>query len=168
MAQQSPIRPTDAEARKLGRQLLGAARFAALAVLGPDGAPHVSRIALTTAPDGQPMTLISQLSAHTAALMADTQCSVLVGEPEVRGDPLTWPRMTLTCVARFVPHGDPVHPGLRGHYLSRLPKAKLYIDFADFTLAILEVRAAALNGGFGKAFALTPGDLGLPPPPEKA
>jgi len=40
------------------------------------------------------------------------------------------------------------------------PKAQLYIGFADFSLLRLKVSAGHLNGGFGKAFVLTPEDLG--------
>ena len=57
---------------------------------------------------------------------------------------------------------------LRAHYLATHPKAKLYIDFADFNFVGFEVEAGHLNGGFGKAFRLTPADLaptGQPPAP---
>ena len=50
---------------------------------------------------------------------------------------------------------------LRAHYLTHQPKAKLYIDFGDFSLVRLRVTKAHLNGGFGKAFILTPEDLGM-------
>ncbi|PWR01709.1 pyridoxamine 5-phosphate oxidase [Meridianimarinicoccus roseus] len=163
MAETSPINPTDDDARALARELLAGARFGALGVIDPaSGAPSVSRIAVATAPDGQPLTLISDLSAHTAALQATPTCSLLVGEPGPRGDPLTHPRMTLACRARFIAHGADGWSQLRGHYMSQHPKAKLYIDFADFSFARLEVERAALNGGFGKAFNLTAADLGLP------
>lgn len=156
----SPIRPTDDQARALTRDLIGAARFAALAVLHPDtGAPHVSRIALGQAPDGQPMTLISSLALHTRALHANPTASLLIGEPPAKGDPLAFARLTLTATARFIDHSDPSHNGLRDHYLATHPKAKLYADFADFSFVIFVITHAALNGGFGKAYNLTPADL---------
>ena len=162
MPEINPIRDTDAEARALGRRLLDEARFGALAVREPGtGVPHVTRIAVARAPDGKPLTLISDLSTHTRALKADPVCSLLVGEPGERGDPLTHPRMTLVCRADFTPHSAPGFAPLRAHYLQTHPKAKLYIDFADFSFAVLRVARADLNGGFGKAFQLTPGDLGL-------
>ncbi|MEM1385739.1 MAG: pyridoxamine 5-phosphate oxidase [Pseudomonadota bacterium] len=162
MPEINPIRETDAEARALGHQLLDEARFGALAVREPvTGVPHVTRIAVARAPHGQPLTLISDLSTHTRALKADPICSLLVGEPGERGDPLTHPRMTLVCKAVFTPHADPGYAPLRAHYLQAHPKAKLYIDFADFSFATLNVTRADLNGGFGKAFQLTPADLGL-------
>lgn len=162
MPEINPIRETDAEARALGHRLLDEARFGALAVCEPStGVPHVTRIAVARTPDGQPLTLISDLSTHTKALKADPVCSLLVGEPGDRGDPLTHPRMTLVCTATFTSHGDPGYAPLRSHYLQTHPKAKLYIDFADFSFATLQVTRADLNGGFGKAFQLTPADLGL-------
>lgn len=160
MKQQSPIRPTDDGARQLARDLIDTARFAALAVTDPDtSTPSISRIALVTDPDGAPLTLISQLSAHTRHLMADPRCALLVGEPGAKGDPLTHPRLSLQCTATFIPHDDPRRAALRAHYLTQYPKAQLYIDFADFLFARFDVTSAALNGGFGKAFHLTPEDL---------
>ncbi len=155
-----PIRPTDDEARVLARSLLDNARFAALGVLDPDtGAPMVTRIALARGPDGAPLTLISDLSAHTRALRADPRASLLVGEPGPRGDPLTHPRLTLQGRVAFVDRAGPDHGGLRRTYLDQNPKAQLYIDFADFTLVRLDIAEAHLNGGFGKAYRLTAADL---------
>ena len=157
-----PIRETDDAARDLARGLIAGARYGALGVTDPEGGgPMVSRIAVATTPEGRPMTLISDLSHHTRALRADPACSLLVGEPGDRGDPLTHPRITLQCTARFVRHGEPGHQELRAHYLAQQPKAQLYIDFADFAFALFDVRVAHLNGGFGKAYRLTPADLGI-------
>ena len=158
----NPIRPTDTEARSLARGLITHARFAALGVIDPDSAaPMVTRIAFGTTPQGQPMTLISDLSQHTRALRANPAASVLLGEPGPRGDPLTHPRLTLQAATRFLRHGEAGHAALAAHYLRDHPKARLYIGFADFSFALFDVRAAWLNGGFGRAFALTPADLGL-------
>ncbi|OSP55683.1 HugZ family protein [Pseudoruegeria sp. SK021] len=162
MSSPSVIRPTDDDARALAQRLIGTARSGALAVLDPtSGVPQVTRVAMGTTPEGQPLTLISELSAHTVALRADLRCSLLLGEPGPRGDPLTHPRLTLTCTACFVPRDDPAHIRLRAHYLGTHPKAQLYIDFSDFSFLQFRVHSAALNGGFGKAFHLGPGDLGL-------
>ena len=157
MSRTDPIRPTDDNARVLARSLLDGAGFAALAVLTDAGTPFVSRIAIGTAPDGIPITLVSSLSAHTGALKANPACSLLVGEPGPKGDPLTHPRLTLEARARFVDDKE----SLRGHWLASHPKAKLYIDFADFAFVRFDIAAGHLNGGFGKAFRLTAADLGL-------
>jgi putative heme iron utilization protein len=150
-----PIRPTDDEARTMARGLMETARFAALAVIDPEtGAPMVTRIALVPGPDGAPLTLISTLSSHTAALAANPACSLLIGEPGPKGDPLTHPRLTLQARA------EPADKhALREHYLSLYPKATLYYDFGDFGLTRFAPLAGLLNGGFGKAYRLSPADL---------
>lgn len=155
----NPIRPTDAEARTLAHGLLATARFAALGVRDPDsGSPMVTRIALVPAapddPAAAPLTLISSLSGHTSALDADPACSLLIGEPGEKGDPLTHPRLTLQARAEIADKA-----ALREHYLSHYPKALLYFDFADFRIMRFQPLVAHLNGGFGKAFRLLPDDL---------
>ena len=160
MEDPSPIRPTDDEARALARSLITGARFAALAVLTPGtGAPAVTRIALGLDAASLPLTLISQLSAHTRALHANPRAGLLVGEPGPKGDPLTHPRLSLDTRAEFVDRASPDHATLRALWLASHPKAKLYIDFADFSFVRLRPLGAALNGGFGRAFLLTPEDL---------
>lgn len=157
----TPFRPVNDDACTLARRLLDAATFAALGVL-EHGAPSVTRIAFATTPDGAPLSLVSELSSHTAALIAHPACSLLVGEPGNRGDPLTHPRLTLQAEARFIRQGSDAHRTLRAYYLSQRPKAKLYIDFADFHLVRFEVTEALLNGGFGRAYKLMPADLERP------
>lgn len=158
----SPIRPTDDEARALGRALIDDARFGALGVIDPEtNTPMVSRIAVGTDSNGCPITLISDLSHHTKALRVSPSASLLLGEPGEKGDPLTHPRITLQVEADFLSRKAKAFPNLRTHYLRQRPKAKLYIDFADFQLVHLRVTSAMLNGGFGKAFLLQPSDLNL-------
>ncbi|MDE4176430.1 pyridoxamine 5'-phosphate oxidase family protein [Phaeobacter sp. PT47_59] len=155
----SPIRPTDDEARHLARTLMREARFAALGVIGDDGCPLVTRVAFGLSPEGQPISLISTLSAHTRALQGNPACSLMVGEPGIKGDPLTHPRLSLQGRVRFVSNSGEEHDRLASHYLQSHPKAKLYIGFADFAFIRLELASGHLNGGFGKAFHLTPEDL---------
>lgn len=163
MPEKSPIRPTDDEARALGRALIKGARFGSLGVRDPQtGAPVVSRVSVAVGPDGGPVTLVSDLSHHTQALKADPVCSLLVGEPGDKGDALTYPRLTLLARADFLRHGEPGHTEMRAQYLRQHPKAKLYIDFADFSFVRFAITSAHLNGGFGKAFVLTPEDLAPP------
>lgn len=158
----SPIRPTDEEARALARRLIAGARFAALSVLHPEtGGPYVSRIALGRTAEGTPVTLISSLALHTTALKADPRAALLIGEPGSKGDPLAHPRLSLRACARFIARDDPAHAAIRKTYLADHPKSKVYADFADFGFVLFEAEGAALNGGFGRAYMLTPEDLGL-------
>jgi heme iron utilization protein len=149
-----PIRPTDDAARTLASALIREARHGALGVIDPaTGAPQVSRVAVGW--DGAaPILLVSDLSSHTRALALHPACSLMVGEPGVRGDPLTHPRLTIQCNAMVADKA-----ALRDLWLRDHPKALLYIDFADFRMLRLGVSGAFLNGGFGRAFNLTPADL---------
>lgn len=153
------IRGTDADAILLAKTLLRSARFGALAVLDPaTGAPLASRVGVATDADGTPIILVSGLSAHTPAILADPRCSLLLGEPG-KGDALAHPRITLVCRAVRLTAETPDHEQARRRYLYRNPKAKLYAGLGDFSFFRLEVERAGLNGGFGKAYLLTRDDL---------
>ena len=158
----SPFRPTDDQARVLARGLLEGAKMGALGVHEADtGAPMVTRVGVGQDQSGRPAMLISDLSQHTKALRADAACSLLLGTLVEKGDPLNAPRLTLMGQVAFIGNGDAGYAALAARYLKTHPEAKLYIGFADFSFAVLTVERAYLNGGFGKAFLLTAGDLGL-------
>ena len=149
-----PFRELDDEARAVMNGLLEAATHAALAVVREDGTPSVTRVAFSVDKDRVPVTLISDLSLHTKALRSDRACSLLIGEPGEKGDPLTHPRLTLHCLPQFVTREDTGYADLRAWYLERRPKAKLYADFADFNFVRFEVLDGLLNAGFGKAYKI--------------
>lgn len=156
----SPIRPTDETARALARSLIAGADFGAFAVLHPEtGTPHVARIALMPAIGGGLFAFVSALALHTRALAAAPQVGLLLGEPGPKGDPLTHPRLSLTATARFLSPHEGAAQGLRGAWLARHPKAKVYIDLPDFRFVHLAPTGALLNGGFGRAFELSAADL---------
>ena len=173
------LQPVDEAARHLARMLLRSAREGALGVLRPgDGFPAVSRTLLATDVSGCPIILVSGLSLHARALAADPRCSLLVTRSG-KGDPLAHPRMTIFAEA------VPVAPGgadgalaiarggetaavgfnageaaaVRERFLSRHPKAKLYVDFPDFRFLRLAPLGASLNGGFARAFELGATDI---------
>jgi putative heme iron utilization protein len=149
-----PIRAVDDDARALARGILTGARFGALGVIDPEsGGPMVTRVAVGW--DGAAaVILVSDLSLHTVALRRDPACSLLLGEPGAKGDPLTHPRLTLMARAEAADKA-----ALRAGWLAAHPKAALYVDFADFRMFRLMPRGAHLNGGFGKAWRLGPHDL---------
>lgn len=158
-ARPDPVAAADADARALARSLM-ATGHAALAVTDPaDGTPGISRIAFGIGPDAIPLTLVSALASHHAALQANAACALMLGEAGAKGDPLTHPRLMIKARAEFVAPDDPARPALRDHWLATHPKAKLYIDFADFAFVRLHPLSALLNGGFGRAFRLSPEDL---------
>jgi len=142
MAKTDPIRETDDEAPALARQLIEDATFAALGVIDPGtGSPMVTRIAIATTSDGRPLTLISDLSSHAKGLKQNPACSLL------------------QCRAHATRQGEPGHTELAARYLMLRPKAKLYSGFEDFFHVTFEILSAHLNGGFARAYRLTPGDL---------
>jgi len=160
----SVIRETDAEAIRLAKTLLRTSRYGALAAIDArDGSPIASRVGVATDTDGAPLILVSGLAPHTAAILADPRCSLLLGEPG-KGDPLAHARITIACRAvRFARDTDDWARAER-RYLNKNPKAKLYVGLGDFSFFRLEVEKASLNGGFGKAYALTRDDLLSPGP----
>ncbi|MFB2550593.1 HugZ family pyridoxamine 5'-phosphate oxidase [Ensifer soli] len=165
----SVIRPTDAEALRLARNLVRSARSGAIAVVEPEsgGFPSVSRVLLGIDVDGAPVILVSALSLHTRALRADRRASLLVGEPG-KGDPLAHPRLTVQCDAEEVVRDSAAHSRIRARFLRRHPKSQLYIDFPDFSFFRLKPLRASLNGGFGKAYLLAGEDLAIVSPAIEA
>jgi putative heme iron utilization protein len=155
------IRETDDEAIRLARTLIATARHGALAVVDhASGFPGASRVALATDVDGTPVILVSALSGHTRPMLDDPRTSLMVGEVG-KGDPLAHPRVTLYTRARKLDRDSVEGRRVRARYLARQPKAALYADFGDFAFFRLEIERASLNGGFGKAYELTAGDLAL-------
>ena len=144
-----------AEAVADAKRLMRLSRTAALATLDDaTGAPLTTLVGVASDFDGAPLFLMSTLARHTRHLVADPRASLLLaGEPE-RGDPLNHPRVTLN--GRI---GRAEEPRVRTRYLQRNPKAKLYVDFADFAFFRLAIEGVHFNGGFGRADALTPADI---------
>ena len=158
----NPIRDTDDDARTLAGRLMKEARIAALGVADPEtGAPYVSRIAITHDGKGAMVTLVSDLSRHARALRLRPDASLLLGEPGPKGDPLSHPRLTLQARARIIAPKSNTPPELRDRWLSAHPKARLYVDFADFHFVTFDILQGYLNAGFGKAFAMNANDLKL-------
>lgn len=153
------IRETDAESIRLAKTLVRTARHGAIAFLDPKtGAPSINRVGTATDIDGTPLILVSLLSAHTPAILADPRCSLLVGVTG-KGDPLAHPRISLSCRAVRLERGTADHARAERRYLNRNPKAKLYAGLGDFSIFRLEPEVGSLNAGFGKAYLLTRSDL---------
>lgn len=154
------IQQTTDEVRALAKQLITTASYGALGVLDPaTGRPSVTRVALASDTDNTPLLLASGLATHTPALNANPVCSLLLGEPGDKGDPLVHPRITLACVAQKFTREDEGYSRLRELFLQQRPKVKLYIDLGDFVIFRLNIESAGLNGGFGKAYHLTADDI---------
>lgn len=151
------LQPVDEDVRREVKTLIRTARAGALGLLDSETSwPSVSRVGLATDIDGAPVFPMSDLSGRTTRLEADNRASLMVGEIG-KGDPLAHKRITL--YGHLKRCGGDDHDRVRGRYLARHPKAKLYIDFKDFSLWRFEVDRASFNGGFGRAYAMTASDL---------
>ena len=141
-----------AEARRLLRSI----RAGTLATVDAAGHPFASLVNVATAADGSPVLLLSQLAAHTGQLEHAPRCALLLAETG-KGDPLAHARLTVLADALRDPD-----EALRGRFLRRHPKAKLYAGFGDFGIWRLHPVRAHLNGGFARAAAVSAADLLLP------
>jgi putative heme iron utilization protein len=119
----------------------------------------VTRIAFGLCGDGQILSLMSDLSAHSRRLKANPRCGVLIGEPPAKGDPLAFARLSIATKVKFVSRDGPDHVKHRAAWLKSHPKSALYIDFGDFNFVVFTPLHADLNGGFGKAYRLTPDEI---------
>jgi putative heme iron utilization protein len=154
-----PVQLADAQALALARDLLSLGH-AALAWTDPDtGIPGISRIAFARDPEAGMLTLVSGLAPHYRSLRDRPDCALMLGEVGAKGDPLTHPRLMIRATASFVAPDDPSRAGLRDRWLQRNPKATIYIDLPDFAFVRLTPLSALLNGGFGRAFQISPADL---------
>jgi putative heme iron utilization protein len=140
-------------ARSNAKRLLRLARTGALATLDASG-PLTTLIGVASDWDGAPLFLMSELARHTKNLAANPHASLLLASEGGRGDPLNQPRITLNGVVRPRAGEDG-----RERYLRRNPKAKLYANFADFSVRRLDVETVHFNGGFGRADPLTAEDI---------
>ena len=121
-------------------------RAGALATLGRlDGFPLATLTTLALDDDGVPLIFVSELSAHTRNLLADARFSLLLARAG-KGDPLTHARVTLTGTAERTDRA-----ACKARFLAQTPKAKLYAEFADFSLWRLVPASIHLVAGFGKA-----------------
>jgi putative heme iron utilization protein len=156
MEKSNPAPPATPEARAMVQAYM-ALGHAALAYTAADGWPGINRIALGRDGGGVPLTLISSLAPHVAGLRAHPNCALMLGEPGQKGDPLTHPRVMIRAKAAFAVPSE--RADLRDLWLTSHPKAKLYIDFADFAFVRFWPVDGLLNAGFGKAFTLTALDI---------
>ncbi len=150
-------------ARALARRP-GAAMLATLT----DGVPDASLVTPCCLPDMGVALLLSRLSRHTRALLAEPACALLfhgdpVAEPMAAdsgpANPQTIPRLSLRGHA--VPDDT---ASLRRRYLAVHPYAEAYAGFTDFSLFRFTPVAAHLVAGFGLARTLSPASLlGAPP-----
>jgi heme iron utilization protein len=150
--------PQDFKPIDVAKELLRATRSGSLATLDRNtGHPFCSLVNIATDIDGSPLTLVSQLSTHTANIEVDPRASVLLASTG-KGDPLAYPRLTALGAFEKIERGSPDEGRIVRRYSARHPK-NMYAGFADFGLWRLKVVSAHLNGGFARAADLKASDL---------
>lgn len=134
------------------RDLIGRQRWAALATRTKEG-PIASHVAYVTEPDFSSVLLhLSQLAAHTRALMVDPSASLSITETDDgRTDPQTLARVTLFGRVEVVERASQDHESGKQRYLARLPAAEPLFEFSDFCLIRLPIETLRYVGGFGAA-----------------
>jgi putative heme iron utilization protein len=130
------------------RTLVAQGKVAALATLGDDGAPWASLIMYAALSDGTPVICISTLAEHGRNLLRDKRSSLVIGEPDVAGDPLDSGRVTLAGRVEE-PEGEQLEAA-RGAYRGASPASKLYGELGDFTYYVLRVERVRWVGGYGR------------------
>ncbi|OBH93070.1 HugZ family protein [Mycobacterium scrofulaceum] len=151
-----PLRPsTDSKrlsAAEHARTIAAATNAATLASLTPDGDPWASLVAYGLL-GGAPVLCVSNLAEHGRNLAADPRASLSIVAGAAEADPLARARITLAgTVAR--PLADDRNAA-RAAYLNAVPEARLYVDFTDFALWVLNVHRVRWVGGYGRMDSAT-------------
>jgi putative heme iron utilization protein len=110
-----------------------------------EGQPFASLVTQAVAPDGAVLMLLSAMAEHSRHLNAEPRCALMVtGEAEN----LNWqtaPRLTVS--GRAVRLED---PAARRYWVAHHPYARLYADFADFTVWRMAPESGLFVAGFGQ------------------
>jgi len=96
---------------------------------------------------GRPIFLISTMAMHTHNLQADPRASLLVTQPDVKGDPLGFARVTLIGNVAGVQESEVAEA--KKLYLAHHPHSKNWVEFEDFFFHRMEVVDVYYVGGFG-------------------
>lgn len=98
---------------------------------------------------GSPYVFISDLALHTDNINANPNVSVMVFEPDKKGNVFNGARVTLSGKLVKVEDEGSVEK-LKKTYLAKNPDAKEFIDFGDFNFYMLKIEKIYFIGGFGE------------------
>ena len=131
------------------RTLVYSGRIGSLSTLSRKhpGFPFGSLMPYSLDEQGRPIFLISTMAMHTQNLQLDPRASLLVAQPDAKGDPLGASRVTL--VGNVVAVSEPQRVEARKLYLARYDSSKHWVDFEDFFFYHLHVVDVYYVGGFG-------------------
>jgi len=149
---QPPTKSDRPSAAEQARTIAAGSNAATLATLTADGDPWASLVAYGLL-GGSPVLCVSNLAEHGRNLTGDPRASVSIAAASSDPDPLAGSRITLA--------GEVTRPAAseqdaaRAAYLDAVPAARLYLDFSDFTLWVLQVRRVRWVGGYGRMDSAT-------------
>ncbi len=137
-------------------QLIRDGRWAAMAVVGPDG-PIAAQVAYVPEADmSGVVVLLSLLAAHTRALRDDPRAALSISEPDDgRDDPQTLRRISLHGRFVEIERDAPEFAATATRYQERFPAAQRLFEFSDFRLLRLVIDQARYVGGLGNARTLS-------------
>jgi putative heme iron utilization protein len=142
------------DARRLLRQI----RHGSLATFDREtGYPYASLVNFATDLAGLPVIFISRLARHTHNLLFNPKASLLVARLPASGDVLTGSRVTV--LGEFQPAA---REAVAARYGDHHPKARMYLDFPDFSFWRLEARLVHAVAGFGRIETLDAEAVFLP------
>lgn len=116
--------------------------------------PHGSLVIAATTTVGEPLLLLSELAVHTQNIAADPRVALLYDGSDHHDGLLSGSRISILGSAVSEPRDV-----VRERYLRRYPEARTYLEFGDFEMYRVEIRAAHLVAGFGAIHWLEPKDV---------
>ena len=149
---QPPIGAARPSAAEQARTIAAAGNAATLATLTADGDPWASFVAYGLL-DGKPVLCLSNLAEHGRNLAGDPRASLSIVAESGDGDPLAKSRITLAGLVSQPSAAD--RDAARAVYASAVPAARMFLDFSDFTLWVLEVQRVRWVGGYGRMDSAT-------------
>jgi hypothetical protein len=124
-----------------------------LSTINPDGSPDASHAAYLCGADGSLYFFLSDLSSHTANLLANPRAAALIVSN--RGDAFARPRLSLKGGVVRLPRDDAAGAELLDQFAARHGKiVGLLRQLGDFHLFQMQPDEALLVMGFGKAWPL--------------
>lgn len=111
-----------------------------------DGFPFGSMVTFATDESGRPILAVSSLSPHTADLLADPRCSLLVNHSSSSSsNESSTSATTVVLVGTAEQVGGAEWAAVRAAYLKRHPDA-FWVDFADFHLLRIQPVKVRVTG----------------------
>jgi heme iron utilization protein len=146
---QGSTRPSAAEQ---ARTIAAAGNTATLATVTAEGDPWASFVAYGLL-GGKPVLCLSNLAEHGRNLAGDPRASLSIVAASRDNDPLASSRITLAGLAAQPSAAD--RDAVRAAYVNAVPAGRVFLDFSDFTLWVLEVQRVRWVGGYGRMDSAT-------------